>query len=200
MRTVRSLAAAGTVALLLGLIVVTAGGSTASACSCASLTDEEAFAAADAVFTGALIDVEELSQASFSSIDPQRFVFEVDAVFKGAAGVRQTIVTAREGASCGLEITGSGPFAVFATNDDYITSGAGPGELYANLCGGTRPLAESALPAVFGQGRRPTQVIAETGADSETTTWLIPAAGALLVVGAVVAVWSRRRPIPPPSR
>jgi hypothetical protein len=50
----------------------------------------------------------------------------------------QTVLTARDGESCGLEIQGPGPFVVFATTTDSIVTGAAEGELYANLCGGTR--------------------------------------------------------------
>ncbi len=104
---------------------------------------------------------------TFSSTDPERFVFDVDQVYKGEAFVRQTIVTAHDGASCGLEITGPGPFLVFATTTDSIMSGAAEGELYSNLCHGTRATAEGDIPSAFGTGEPPSAAsTAENGASS----------------------------------
>ncbi|MGI8791726.1 MAG: hypothetical protein ACR2H3_00850, partial [Acidimicrobiales bacterium] len=59
-----------------------------------------------------------------SSADPERFVFDVQDVFKGEVTSRQTVVTPRSGASCGLEISGPGPYLVFAFADSQLTSGA----------------------------------------------------------------------------
>ena len=93
---------------------------------------------------------------TYSSSDPERFVFDVDEVFKGTVYARQSIVTARDGASCGLEISGSGPFVVFALNESGgTTDGAVEGELYSNLCTGTRALASSDIPATFGEASAP---------------------------------------------
>jgi hypothetical protein len=53
--------------------------------------------------------------------------------------VRQHLVTARDGASCGIEISGRGPFVVFARIDfGGIPSGAVNGESRSNLRSGTR--------------------------------------------------------------
>jgi hypothetical protein len=55
----------------------------AAACSCAALTDEEAFEYADAVFTGTLVEVITGAGHPLVSTDPARFMFDVDRVFKG---------------------------------------------------------------------------------------------------------------------
>ncbi len=69
---------------------------------------------------------------------------------------RQSVVTARDGASCGLEISGAETFVVFPrTETDGITGGAVSGELYSNLCSGTRVLASGALPTSFGEASEP---------------------------------------------
>jgi hypothetical protein len=120
----------------------------AAACSCGMFTDEQALASADAAFTGTLVDVITPPGDTYSSSDPERFVFEVDDVFKGTVFARQSIVTARDGASCGLEISGPGPYVVFASEEDDLVGGAVDGELYSNLCAGTRSL-DGGVPASF---------------------------------------------------
>jgi hypothetical protein len=125
------------------------------ACSCAGVSDSEAFERADAVFTGVLVDIITPPGELIVSSDPERFLFDVDGVFKGEVAASQAIVTAREGGSCGLEIGGRGPFVVFAFTEDFSTSGAVDGEYYSNLCSGTRPLADGALPASFGEPASP---------------------------------------------
>ncbi|HSP27235.1 MAG TPA: hypothetical protein VLN74_01715 [Ilumatobacteraceae bacterium] len=132
------------------------------------------------------------------STDPERFVFDVDQVFKGEAQTRQSVVTAREGASCGLEISGPGPFVVFARlDDDGITSGAMDGEVYSNSCSGTRPLADGALPTSFGTPSPPVTVGAAGEASSPPASnvdgssapglWIAGIAG-VVVLGAGSAV------------
>jgi hypothetical protein len=71
-----------------------------------------------------------------SSDDPALHVFAVDTVLKGTAQERQGVVSADFGSSCGLELSGVGPFAVFATRSDDVV-----GDQYAaDLCGGTAPV------------------------------------------------------------
>jgi hypothetical protein len=136
-------------------VFVLATSERAVACSCAGVTDSEAFQRADAVFTGALVDIITPPGEVIVSSDPERFLFDVDGVFKGEVAASQSIVTAREGGSCGLEIGGRGPFVVFAFTEDFSTSGAVDGEYYSNLCSGTRPLSDGALPASFGEPAPP---------------------------------------------
>ena len=73
------------------LMLAAAGGITflsatpAAACDCATATDAQAFASADVVFSGELIEVRTPPGDTYSSIDPERFVFDVQEVYKGDA-------------------------------------------------------------------------------------------------------------------
>lgn len=173
----------------------------AAACDCATFTDAEAYEFADVVFTGTLVEIMTLKGDIVVSHDPERFVFDVDQVFKGEAQTQQSVVTAREGASCGLEISGPGPFLVFARlDDDGLTSGAVEGEVYSSLCSGTRPRADGALPASFGTPSPPASVTAATGetswppassanGSSHDGLWIAATVGVLLLtVGGAVAL------------
>ena len=176
----------------------------AGACSCMTSTDQEALDRVDAAFIGTLVDVIAPTEALVSSADPERFVFEVEEVFKGAVTARQTVVTPRDGASCGLELAGPGPHLVFATEDAELTSGAEEGELYSHLCSGTRAVADGAVPESFvgsppapsDGDRSATGSGMETSApapdDEATSPWVpIAIAAGSLVLGAVVA-WRLR--------
>lgn len=195
-------------ALIAGVFVLIAVGAVsvgsappAGACSCASPTDAEALAQADAAFTGSLVDeVADTEGAVFSSSDPERFVFEVETVFKGEVTSRQTVITPRGGESCGLEISGPGPYLVFAFDDSELTSGADAGELYSHLCSGTRALAEGDVPINFTSAPPasandtpsdslpgPESATAVEG-DEGTMPWVLLAAGAGLILVVVVAV------------
>ncbi len=181
----------------------------AAACSCASPTDAESYDFADVVFTGALVEINTPEGDIVVSNDPERFVFDVDQVYKGEAQARQSVLTAREGASCGLEISGPGPFVVFARlDDDSLTSGAVEGEVYSSLCSGTRPLIARALPASFGTPSSPVTVPAAAEASPAPTSnsngssgdglWRAATFG-VLVLGTGGAFALRRRMAYPPN-
>ncbi|CAN5835768.1 MAG: hypothetical protein ACR2HP_04050 [Ilumatobacteraceae bacterium] len=62
------------------------------------------------------------------------------------------------------------------------------GELYAGLCGGTRPVSAASIPAIFGAGRPPEPSLVEsplssTAPNGAVLAWLVPIGGALLAVG-----------------
>jgi hypothetical protein len=123
-------------------------------------------------------------------------VFDVVEVYKGEVFARQSIVTARDGASCGLEISGPGPFLVFARETDSIVSGAVDGELYSSLCSGTRPLVSDAIPDSFGLGSAPrpgASPIGDNGAETSAVQ-IVLIAGAVAVIGAgcVLAIHRRK--------
>ena len=127
------------------------------------------------VFTGELVEIRTPPPArwSTSSGHPERFIFAVDRVYKGTAFDEQSVVTAMEGASCGLEISGPGPFIVFAHTDpgDWVEQGA-EGELYANLCGGTRAVDAAGVPASFGAGTLPGEGPSPVGGPTSSTVGL----------------------------
>lgn len=146
------------------------------------------------MFIGTLAEIITSGGPSYSSADPERFVFEVDEVFTGEVFARQSVVTARDGASCGLEISGPGPFLVFAVANDDVTGGAVDGELSSNLCSGTRELGSSAVPAEWGDASPPiagASPIGSSGSGSPTP-WIV-ALGGLTAAAAVGAVLITRR-------
>ena len=150
------------------VLATVAPGRSVSACSCAVLTDQEAFDRADVVFVGTLVEIVTPPGDAYLSTDPERFVLDVERVYKGDAVDPQTIVTARDGASCGLEIHGPGPFLVYATSTDSIVTGANDDERYANLCSGTRARADAVVPASFGAGRAPAPFVPRTADEPGT--------------------------------
>ena len=125
-----------------GLLVA----SPAAACSCAEADTAVHFADADAVFTGTLVsrEVRRLDRWSESSGDPALHGFEVETVHKGEVHELQGVVSSAEGGSCGLELSGDGPFVVFATRDPGLASG----QYRADLCGGTTSADETILVEV----------------------------------------------------
>jgi hypothetical protein len=201
--------------LLLGALIgalVVVGASPAQACSCAGGTTAEFTERADAVFTGRLVSRDEPDQPVLSSADPALHVFAVDAVAKGAVSERQEVLSPLSGASCGLELTGDGPVAVFATRtpDRYI-SASDPGleddQYYAYLCDGSAPLTPQ-LEAELGPLRpvaartvpEPATPVepraaATTAPDSDgpAAALLVIGGGAVLLLGAGALALRRRR-------
>lgn len=190
------------VALLAGTVVVGTS-SPASACTCGHEPDAAAYARADAVFTGVLVEVRTpADRGGYSSGDPERFVFDVDLVYKGAVHARQSVVTARAPATCGLDISGSGPFVVYARTmmsasiEGTDTMNALDGELLSNLCSGTRLLAAQDLPSEFGPGFEPVAGSSPIGPDKSwlsDTLLLIVIVGGVAVTAAALLFGTRRR-------
>lgn len=184
------------VTVWLGAAAMTAA--PAQACSCMSGTVmAQQFADADAVFTGRLIDrrVEHPDDPQRSSADPAYHLFAVDTVLKGAVDDRQEVVSADDGASCGLEIRGKGPQLVFADLRD--------GELSAHLCNGTAKLTADLAAQVEAVARGPLPdaspdpvAAGSRGAGPEVA--VVGAAGAAVLLGA--AALMRRTRHEPPER
>jgi hypothetical protein len=202
--------------LLLGALtgaLVVVGAPPAQACSCAGGTTAEFTERADAVFTGRLVSRDEPDRPVISSADPALHVFAVDAVAKGAVSERQEVLSPLSGASCGLELTGDGPVAVFATRtaDSYLSSpgpGLEDGQYYANLCGGSAPLTprlEAELgplrPVAAGTVPEPATPVEPRAAatpapdrDGPTPALLVLGGGAVLLgAGALLLLLRRRR-------
>jgi len=106
--------------------------SRALACSCAGVSERQAFEGADVVFDGvATTSTEPLIIQS--SGDPVEFTFAVEKTLKGDLPSPQVIVTtALSGASCGAEFQVGERWRVFA----YGSSD----NLESNLCAGNRLL------------------------------------------------------------
>ena len=143
--------------LIGGLLLVTAR--PAAACSCAVMSEAKKAAYADAIFVGTLIDrrIGQPSGAATISTHMAVWTFEVSRVYKGTVSRRQEIATAMSGASCGLELSGPGPFLVFARrpNDPVAKSWWGdrqldPGQYVSHLCLGSRALSDGGEPTVDG--------------------------------------------------
>jgi hypothetical protein len=157
--------------LLVGLLAgiaasayVMAGTEAAWACTCATFDDADAYARADAVFVGEVVDYEfdAEGRSAFSTADPAVWTFAVSEVFKGDVDETQQIVSEVSGASCGLEIPHSGEYVVFAQRDGYDFA-VEDGAYYAGLCGGTRSTTEGPL-AVEGVTSQPPDSTAPTTA------------------------------------
>jgi hypothetical protein len=75
----------------------------AAACSCAPVQLERDLPRADGAFIGTLLERREPPPAAIqSSGDPVTLLFRVEQVYKGDIEGRVEVVTARDGASCGL--------------------------------------------------------------------------------------------------
>jgi hypothetical protein len=133
------------VALAVSMASVTSA--TAMACSCVGFTEEEAFDAADVVLVGVVVGRHDPSLGMLfgSTADPVRYTLAVDEVLKGDAGVQVEVATARNGASCGLEMSIGQRWRLYAYRD---------GGLQVNLCGGSHLLSpdSSAPNAAPGNG------------------------------------------------
>ena len=165
------------VVALLGLtFAVWAAPTPAYACSCAPSDPEAQISRADVIFTGTVV-----SDEARGTI--RRLTFAVDRVYKGDAASTQVVETNSSGASCGLEISGPGPFVVFAQ------AGGGRTELTAGLCDGT---TNAPAPTSLGAGAPPTPV-EEPRFSSQTKRWGFIGIG---VACLVFAVYLYRKPRP----
>ncbi len=189
----RSVLARGALVAGLTVAVTPALGVTwASACSCVGASDLESAGRAEAIFAGTLTDTA-APERPRSSMDPVTYTFAVSRVYKGEAAIRQPVGSVVSGASCGLELDGTGPFLVFA---DAGKAGA----LKANLCGGTRPLGTGPDPAL-GAGYEPVAavpVVAAPGSEGESSPALLALGGALglIAIGGLAVELHRRRTRP----
>lgn len=138
------------VAALAGVVVLAP--TPAFACSCVGGTTSAHADWADVVLLGTVTHREPPPQrAMMSSGDPATYTLEVEQVFKGESAATTQVLSAVSGASCGLENIEIGEeYVVFASPSR--------GELWANLCGGTRlasPSFLAELEQVTGPGSAP---------------------------------------------
>jgi hypothetical protein len=170
------------------------GAPPACACDCPKLSEADAFARADTVFSGTVVDRREPGGFPRSSADPVTVVLEVSAVYKGEASRRQGVTTPASGASCGIEVEQGRTYLVFAD---------GPGDrLVASLCGGTRarPSAVPAVAVAGAAGQAPaggpdadTGGTGTEGGGSGPSSVEAAGAGAVLVAAATAGVFAVRR-------
>ena len=116
------------------------------ACSCPyvweSLADELNWKikGADAIFSGEVLSVTE--ETRYLSVD-----FSVVDVWKGDVTEKVTVVTGRNGGSCGVDFKSGEKYLVFASNSMWLTEGVN--NLTAGLCSRTGPLEEAKIDIDF---------------------------------------------------
>jgi hypothetical protein len=194
--------------------LVLAAPAPAVACSCVTADPARLVRWADVVVVGELSGIAAAPERDvISSTDPVGYTIAVDRVLKGEAGGTVEVVSARFGASCGLEGLEVGrSYVVLAAHHDIM--GKPTDELWASLCGGTAPASRSyiaELEAVTGPGRPPDpgeppagsgggtsagatdsppgDEAATRAADVPVWAW---AAGTALVLGGILLVTRRR--------
>ncbi|KAB2352235.1 hypothetical protein [Actinomadura rudentiformis] len=173
------------IALAVVLLVGAATPGRACACSCATMTDQEAYAKADAVFTGRVLQRQVESQGwglwkARGSGDPTTLVFEVSAVNKGKVSRRQDLHTVSESATCGLEAQKGREYLVFAQRDGDV--------LRANLCGGTRPAGKPlSVPSAPAHSPAPMHAPAGSAPSPQDVNDDLPVAARVAIAGGLVA-------------
>ncbi|MDP9821212.1 hypothetical protein J2S59_001021 [Nocardioides massiliensis] len=168
----------------------------AHACSCAQVAPEEHRERADVVVVGELLDVEHGNRQTLLQVG-------VEGVEKGESGRVLRLLTAGDGAACGLDFVTVGERYRF-----YATENA-EGILEAGLCGGTTgigttPVDPEVAKPPTATGERAYESFAEFSADSARPR--LPASGnrlglaegAAMVAAATLgagafAWWLRRR-------
>lgn len=183
------------IAFVVAAATLAAASGTACACSCVGLTDEEALRQSQAVFVGTLREVRRPT-VMLSSDAQSRFLFEVEAVYKGDVHTVQSIVTPSDGGACGLELDVGRRALVFATGSD--SSAAEVGEYHASLCGGTRSLAAVGLPPGLGEPGIVLPGSSPVGEDDSfpsvvARNWYWIVGGLVALVAGIVVVRRRRR-------
>jgi hypothetical protein len=158
----------------------------ACACSCVGETRPEELAEGAAiVFVGIVHDIDAPFQLLQGSADPVTVRFDVTEVHKGDVPERISVVTARDGASCGYPFRAGGQYLVFAQLDG---SGSTT-HLTTGLCAGNRDLATE--PDPFPAGRAPSP--APPWSDSSVPIIVAGAAAVLGAAAITLIIWRRRR-------
>lgn len=125
----------------------------AYACSCVAASEKQHYKNADVVFKGTVAKrVAPPAGQVRSSSYPVTYTFAVTRAYKGKVAERQRVRTPLSSASCGLGLSGKGPFLVFAYEPAGAKKAGANRTLEANLCGGTRPIGAKERPS-FGAGR-----------------------------------------------
>lgn len=164
------------------------------ACDCAVLSTAEYGEAAELVAEGVVVGVDRPANPS-SSAEDATYTVELTRVWKGPDAQHVAVLSAIDGASCGIEGIDEGSvIALFAHAD---------GEAWRTVsCDGTRPMDDAAaaeLTSALGEPVKVNPAVATPDpqpAPAEDRTNLLyiglGAAGVALVVLAVIA-WSRQR-------
>jgi len=138
--------------------LVLAAPAPAFACSCVAADAPQFVRWADVVVLGEVREITPPPESEqVGSADPVAYTVAADEVLKGDVGATVEVISARYGASCGLEgIEEGDDYVVFAAYQDI--GGEPTDELWASLCGGTAPASDSyvaEVEAVTGPGHPP---------------------------------------------
>ena len=137
-------------------------------------------------------EVDPAGWTSGSSTDRAIATFVVDEVFKGEVHASTDVVTARSGASCGIDPVAGQTLLVFADDGTDGIVDADPDELRASMCAGTRVL--DSPPVMHVAGHAPL-----TGSSAPIDSGF-PVLGWVTVIAVVglglvpIARWVRMRP------
>jgi hypothetical protein len=141
------------VTFLLGLVMLAAPVAQVIACSCAQMNREEALSNADVAFVGVVAAIDDPSMGPMvSSGDPLRYTFALEETLKGELSGTLEVLSARSGASCGMEFGLAQRWRVFAYVDES-------GHLQSHLCSGNELLAEG-VPISTSPTPSPSPVVA----------------------------------------
>ena len=165
-------------ALAISTVYVSA--ETAHACSCMMPEAEFLFENAEGAFEGRAVEVPNTD--GFTGIETVRYVFDVDAVYKGSIGETVVVNTSGSSASCGLSVAEGAETTLFLYKN-------GP-EWNGDLCSQMEPGALQAAgfePIGISPEANPTD---EAATATTTARWVL-GGGVLAAIAAVVVV--RRR-------
>ncbi len=184
----------GAVAAIIVAVWWLVAAGTVSACSCLPRTEDELFDIADVVFVGTLEEIRVPDDLG-SFDDSVRLLFAVSDVYKGEAFEQQSVVTARDGATCGLAIDIGQTTLVFASTAE---PGLAAGEVSSHACAGTRSLGLAPIPDGFGSASAPTAGSSGIGSDGrwwlDSDVWLVAAITiAVLGLAGVAGIALNRR-------
>lgn len=167
------------IALLVGVGLVSAP-KTALGCSCIAPDAEELLASSDGAFVGTLIEEPGPGIGIVSSADEVPYVFEIEAAYKGDLASPITVVSARDGASCGIEVPLGEKAALFINRSGN--------QWHGNLCAqmGSDALLDGGLPPIpFGE--------ASPSSESNLARWVLVGLGGAAAATAGVTFVRRRR-------
>lgn len=176
--------------LLIASGMVVLAPATALACSCVSVTDEEALERSDVVFAGYVIKGEypEEARTANDTLREIRWTFLPDALVKGVDAGPVEVMSESQGSACGVSFSIGRRYLVFAVEDG--------GTLTTNSCDRTRGyfkeirlVGAREVPGMYG----PATERGVPGDGSGSKTLILSLGGAAFVLLAVGMVFARKR-------
>jgi len=166
------------------------------ACSCAVSTIQQSARFADVVFTGTAMAVETPAPAPItSSLDPVRYAFSTDEVFKGGMVESEVVVTtAMDGASCGTTFGMGERWLVFASVDGTaLTTGLCSGNLLLDDADTEREALAQLGPPIGEPTASPAEQAGATLEPPGPLVALLAAAAVVIVISALAfaRTWPR---------